>query len=447
MFRLAFGGCFAVSPDRRPLLPGPCRDARWGGGVHAAVCDGAVLLRQRHEGESDDEAPEQGGRREGSGTDHDEEERKGRGRPEVFHPVPSASRREGHDLPRLEVSAQGLRPLALHPRHQAGKKNRGQRQAVQLRRLRLQLRGRLRKGGGGGQPCAPPGGEIRMERGLGHKKRPEGREKRRFRLQGILDRQRGFRPLEGGVLRQAREPVQGLHGRRGQIHPGNSHYGQAHDEKRADGALDGGDVRGGKVQPGSRRQSLHGAVFEKSPERAGQMKYLMASAFLAALSLCHCSPALALSLHGFVECAGGIRLKDDPAQARDATLGEGRLQVELSQEGPADSRLFFKADLIWDGVEERGDADLRELYLDLSHVQVLDIRAGRQILTWGTGDLVFINDLFPKDFVSFFVGRSLEYLKVGSDAVKFSLYPGPFALDLVAVPHFTPSEIPEGERI
>ena len=177
------------------------------------------------------------------------------------------------------------------------------------------------------------------------------------------------------------------------------------------------------------------------------MKCFAAVALSAALSLYPCASVLALSLHGFVEGAGGFRLKDDPAQARDATLGEGRLQVELSQVGPADSRLFFKADLIGDGVEERGDADLREFYLDVSPAQVIDIRAGRQILTWGTGDLIFINDLFPKDFVSFFTGRSLEYLKVGSDAVKFSLYPGPFSLDLVAVPHFTPSEVPQGERL
>ena len=177
------------------------------------------------------------------------------------------------------------------------------------------------------------------------------------------------------------------------------------------------------------------------------MKCLPALALLGALSLCPGPPAAAVSLHGFVEGAGGIRLRDDPAQARDATLGEGRLQVELSREGPADSRLFFKADLIGDGVEERGDADLREFYLDISPAQALDIRAGRQILTWGTGDLIFINDLFPKDFVSFFIGRSLEYLKVGSDAVKFSVYPGPFSMDLVAVPHFTPSKVPKGERL
>ena len=177
------------------------------------------------------------------------------------------------------------------------------------------------------------------------------------------------------------------------------------------------------------------------------MKCFAAVALSAALSLYPCASVLALSLHGFVEGAGGFRLKDDPAQARDATMGEGRLQFELSQVGPADSRLFFKADLIGDGVEERGDADLREFYFDVSPAQGIDIRAGRQILTWGTGDQIFINDLFPKDFVSFFIGRSLEYLKVGSDAVKFSLYPGLFSLDLVAVPHFTPSEVPQGERL
>ena len=177
------------------------------------------------------------------------------------------------------------------------------------------------------------------------------------------------------------------------------------------------------------------------------MKCFAAVALLGGLSLCTCPQALALSVHGFLEGTAGARLTDSPTQPKDATLGEGRLQVELSQEGPADSRLFFKADLVGDGVEERGDADLREFYLDVSPAQVIDIRAGRQILTWGTGDLIFINDLFPKDFVSFFIGRSLEYLKVGSDAVKFSLYPGLFSLDLVAIPHFTPSEIPKEERL
>ena len=160
-------------------------------------------------------------------------------------------------------------------------------------------------------------------------------------------------------------------------------------------------------------------------------------------------PAFAsdFSFHGFVESAGGIRVVDNPSQSRDATLGEGRLELELSYDGPKGSRLFLKADAIGDGVEKEGMVDLREAYLSLSPFKLLDVRVGRQILTWGTGDLIFINDLFPKDFVSFYIGRSQDYLKAGSDGVKFSLFPEPFSLDLVAIPHFTSSKVPTGERL
>ena len=160
-------------------------------------------------------------------------------------------------------------------------------------------------------------------------------------------------------------------------------------------------------------------------------------------------PAFAadFSFHGFVEGAGGFRVVDNPSISKDATLGEGRLQAELSYQGPKTGRLFLKADVIGDGVEEEGKIDLREAYLDFSPQKVLDVRVGRQILTWGTGDLIFINDLFPKDFVSFYIGRSQDYLKAGSDAVKLSLFPGPFSLDLALVPHFRSSEVPKGERL
>lgn len=160
-------------------------------------------------------------------------------------------------------------------------------------------------------------------------------------------------------------------------------------------------------------------------------------------------PAFAadFSFHGFVESAGGIRVVDNPSQSKDATLGEGRLQLELSYDGPKGSRLFLKADAIGDGVEEEGKGDLREAYLDLSPFTILDVRLGRQIITWGTGDLIFINDLFPKDFVSFYIGRSYEYLKAPSDGVKLSLFPGPFSMDFAILPNFTPSEVPTGKRL
>ncbi len=49
---------------------------------------------------------------------------------------------------------------------------------------------------------------------------------------------------------------------------------------------------------------------------------------------------------------------------------------------------------------------------------MVNLKIGRQVFTWGTGDYLFINDLFPKDYESFYIGRDDEYLKRPSEAVK-----------------------------
>jgi hypothetical protein len=77
----------------------------------------------------------------------------------------------------------------------------------------------------------------------------------------------------------------------------------------------------------------------------------------------------------------------------------------------------------------------------------MDLKVGRQILTWGTGDYIFINDLFPKDYNSFFIGRDDEYLKAPSDALKASLYAKIFNLDLVYTPRFNPDRFIDGKRL
>jgi len=77
----------------------------------------------------------------------------------------------------------------------------------------------------------------------------------------------------------------------------------------------------------------------------------------------------------------------------------------------------------------------------------MDIKAGRQILTWGTGDLLFINDLFPKDFVAFFTGRDEAYLKAPSDALKVSGFNPWFNADLVYTPRFDADRFISGERL
>jgi hypothetical protein len=62
------------------------------------------------------------------------------------------------------------------------------------------------------------------------------------------------------------------------------------------------------------------------------------------------------------------------------------------------------------------------------------------------GDLLFINDIFPKDYAAFFSGRPLEYLKIGSDAAKMDLFSDLVSAELVVIPFFQPDRLPAPQR-
>lgn len=151
-------------------------------------------------------------------------------------------------------------------------------------------------------------------------------------------------------------------------------------------------------------------------------------------------------LHGYWETRVGVRVQDDPAQSKDLILGETRMQLELEHSWD-DATLEFTGDTYGDAVLEEGEFDLRQLRLTWRPVDSIDIRLGRQILTWGTGDLLFINDMFPKDWQSFFIGRDTEYLKAPSDAVKVGWYNTFLNVELVYTPQFAPDRFITGERI
>ncbi|MCU0856905.1 MAG: hypothetical protein MUC65_00685 [Pontiellaceae bacterium] len=177
---------------------------------------------------------------------------------------------------------------------------------------------------------------------------------------------------------------------------------------------------------------------------------------ISLISLILSSSAFAadLALHGFVDARYGLRTQNDPNKG-DKTLEELRLQL---------SRVWYqdlftatvRSDFLFDGVANnhdqlnletgKGPVDLREMNVQFTPVDWMDIKAGRQILTWGTGDLLFINDLFPKDWKSFFAGRDEEYLKAPSDALFISFFP-PFAsIDFAYTPRFDSDRFIDGER-
>ena len=142
---------------------------------------------------------------------------------------------------------------------------------------------------------------------------------------------------------------------------------------------------------------------------------------------------------------GGYRLQNDKYE-KDMSIMENRFQL--------DSYSYFdwgdvtiRGDTIGDLVTEEADFDLREANVFPGQQDYMDLKIGRQILTWGTGDLLFINDMFPKDWQSFFIGRDTEYLKAPSDAAKISLFSDAVNADIVFTPQFDPDRFINGSRI
>lgn len=160
-------------------------------------------------------------------------------------------------------------------------------------------------------------------------------------------------------------------------------------------------------------------------------------------------------INGFLEEAYAPGFGSDDVKHRQYNMGEVRLQLESEYFFDGDNILSdwrtsvsARCDLvvdIWDG--GRVLTDLRELNAFFTPIDNLDVIIGRQVLTWGTGDLVFLNDLFPKDYVSFFIGRDDEYLKLPNDALRTMYYNDIVNLDFVIIPFFEPNNLPDGNRL
>lgn len=159
-------------------------------------------------------------------------------------------------------------------------------------------------------------------------------------------------------------------------------------------------------------------------------------------------------LTGFSEIRFGLRIKNDPVE-KDVSVGEVRLHLEASKNINAVT-LNVALDALYNPAlndydvnidSGKGWLDLHEANILFRPLDYLDIKIGRQISTWGTGDLRFINDMFPKDWNSFIIGRDETYLKAHSDAVKMAFYHDLANLDVVYTPRFNADRFIDGHSV
>lgn len=168
------------------------------------------------------------------------------------------------------------------------------------------------------------------------------------------------------------------------------------------------------------------------------------AAALGLLFLCAAPAAQAeLAVSGFLQQNTAANTVEANPDGRHYKWLEERAQLKLDASSGG-MRLLAKGDFAYDHLGRGESSELREGYADYT-ADNWDLRVGRQVVTWGLGDLVFVNDVFPKDHEALFSGRPLEYLKRGVDAVKLGAYPGFVSFELVAA-RFRESRVPDAGR-
>ncbi|MDX8410484.1 MAG: hypothetical protein R8K46_01230 [Mariprofundaceae bacterium] len=161
------------------------------------------------------------------------------------------------------------------------------------------------------------------------------------------------------------------------------------------------------------------------------------------------SYAAEVELHGFLMGTGSLRTGNKPlnnGEKHNWLLGEERLRINLDiASESAETAAVVKIDFLNDNVAGQTTIEARELYGEYL-ADSFEIRAGRQMITWGIADRLFINDVFPKNWTAFFAGQPLEYLKTGSDAIKLSVFVRGWDVEFVGIPFVQTDIVPSSDR-
>lgn len=153
-----------------------------------------------------------------------------------------------------------------------------------------------------------------------------------------------------------------------------------------------------------------------------------------------------LKFSGFFEIEQGGHFGKKGAQDRNWVMENKRIRLKTSGDSDA-GKYFLKFDFVNDSVENKQDVEIQEARLIFSPMEWMDISVGTQVSTWGVSDMLYINDLFPKNWVANFLGRDMEALKESSNALRITSYFGMSSgIDLVYHPDFSPDITPTGCR-
>lgn len=133
------------------------------------------------------------------------------------------------------------------------------------------------------------------------------------------------------------------------------------------------------------------------------------------------------------------------------TTGESDYSIiqntfDLNFEHSRDNVSFKANPFLYHYSDKDLELGFRQAYMDL-YFDSFDIRIGKQQIVWGKGDGVFITDIVsPKDMREFLLPEFSE-IRVGVTSLKFNYYLGSSTFELVWIPVFTPTQMPDQSSI
>ncbi len=147
-----------------------------------------------------------------------------------------------------------------------------------------------------------------------------------------------------------------------------------------------------------------------------------------------------LGIHGFARNYTGVLLGEENAYS----IIQNTLDLDLLH---SRERISLKANpYLYHYSDSQVEIDLREVYMDVYFDQI-DLRIGKQQIIWGKADGVFITDIVsPKDLREFLL-PDFDEIRMGVTAVKADYYMGNHTFELVWLPVFTATRMPDETSI
>ena len=147
-----------------------------------------------------------------------------------------------------------------------------------------------------------------------------------------------------------------------------------------------------------------------------------------------------LEINGYVRSYLGVLTND----TNDYSINQNTLDLKLKRTD--DNVSFFANPFIYQYPNQDVSLGLREAYMDV-YFNTMDLRIGKQQIIWGKADGMFITDIVsPKDLGEFLL-RDFDEIRTGITSLKANYYLGDNTVEMVWIPTFTPTIMPNETSI